>query len=593
MKKVSFILIILAIILGFVSCTPKDEVFKVVNYGGKIIAIAPIGIDLTAVNKGTEVTFKVLVPQGEKVTSFKVNSIETALPENNIIKLTINETTILDAKIEARVPKIIWDQGELDALSISSPENLNLNKIEWGTEVTVKIDKPSDKSITRFEVNNQDKIMALSANYEYTFNVIEDENIISLELSDPCVLTLANTNLSILEPEGLDLSHITKGTEVRIKATLEDNKAIEKLTLTTDEGPEDDSDIVYKYEEINDVYEIFVEKIFTVEEDCELNLTFHSEQKVLPAEYYEFDSYSQKVRLLKKSIDNSFTNMLIPNCVNVIKLEAFKEWNNLVSLEIPSSVTEIEKSAFHSCSLLENILMVNGLIKIEQYAFYNCNNLENITFPENLKNIFIGMDAFSKTKWLDYKFKENDGVATINNAIVACKSEKEGDFSIPNNITTICSNAFSSSNLTNIFIPDSVEFIGEKAFYSCQNITSITLSNNITEIEDKTFYNCYKLESIIIPDRVRYIGKLAFYKCESLNSIEIPNSVEEIDEFAFNNCSSLNSITIPESVLKIGRGVFLTCNDLHLIKCEASSKPYGWNNNWNVGNIPVDWYPWE
>ena len=80
----------------------------------------------------------------------------------------------------------------------------------------------------------------------------------------------------------------------------------------------------------------------------------------------------------------------------------------------------------------------------------------------------------------------------------------------------------------------------------------------------------------------------AFAGCTSLTSIVIPNSVTSIGEFAFERCSKLTSIYIPSSVTSIGSNAFLFCTSL-TIYCETSSKPSGWDSNWNYSNCPVVW----
>ena len=60
----------------------------------------------------------------------------------------------------------------------------------------------------------------------------------------------------------------------------------------------------------------------------------------------------------------------------------------------------------------------------------------------------------------------------------------------------------------------------------------------------------------------------------------IPESVTSIGKYAFRGCSSLTSIIIPEGVTSIGEYAFYNCSSL-TIYCEASSKPSGWDYDWN------------
>ncbi len=104
---------------------------------------------------------------------------------------------------------------------------------------------------------------------------------------------------------------------------------------------------------------------------------------------------------------------------------------------------------------------------------------------------------------------------------------------------------------------------GEPNF--CATLTSITIPNSINSIGEDAFYNCSSLTSIEIPNSVTSIGSMAFYGCSSLTSIEIPDSVTSIGEYAFNGCSGLT------------------------IYCEVASKPSGWTDYWDNYSRPVVW----
>ena len=92
----------------------------------------------------------------------------------------------------------------------------------------------------------------------------------------------------------------------------------------------------------------------------------------------------------------------------------------------------------------------------------------------------------------------------------------------------------------------------------------------------------------MIPNSVTSIGYHSFYGCSNLTSVTIPDSVTSIGDDAFYNCKSLTSVTIPDSVTSIGSYAFAYCDSL-MILCEATSKPSGWDSDWNYSNCPVVW----
>ena len=71
------------------------------------------------------------------------------------------------------------------------------------------------------------------------------------------------------------------------------------------------------------------------------------------------------------------------------------------------------------------------------------------------------------------------------------------------------------------------------------DLKSITISDGVKRI---IINNCSSLTSIIIPNSLTWIGYRAFEGCTSLKSITIPNSVTEIVDSAFADCNSLTTI---------------------------------------------------
>ena len=180
---------------------------------------------------------------------------------------------------------------------------------------------------------------------------------------------------------------------------------------------------------------------------------------------------------------------------------------------------------------------------------------------------------------------------------------------LPDSIEWIGKEAFSEcSSLTNITIPDSVTSIGYETFYRCSSLTNITIPDSVTWIEDRTFEHCSSLTSITIGDSVTSIGDYAFYCCSSLTSIVvsegnnvydsrnncnaiietstntlilgcnttvIPDGVTSIGYEAFCVCSSLTSITIPDSVMSIEERAFSGCSSLTSITIPDSVTSIG------------------
>lgn len=85
------------------------------------------------------------------------------------------------------------------------------------------------------------------------------------------------------------------------------------------------------------------------------------------------------------------------------------------------------------------------------------------------------------------------------------------------------------SEITTVFIPDSVTSISERAFFDCSNLREVRLSHNLAKIGQFAFGNCIKLKEIIIPETVETIESCAFRGCHGLSKLTIQGN-PSIDE---------------------------------------------------------------
>ena len=154
----------------------------------------------------------------------------------------------------------------------------------------------------------------------------------------------------------------------------------------------------------------------------------------------------------------------------------------------------------------------------------------------------------------------------------------KGIIKFDGDVTLIGENAFISTSLTSITIPNSVTSIGNYAFSGCQSLTSVTIGNRVTSIGYAAFDNCSSLTSVTIPDSVTSIGGSAFLGCRSLTSVTIGNSVTSIEKSTFQSCHSLTSVTIGYSVTLIGSSAFYYCTSLKEVYCKATTPPSGGGN---------------
>ena len=215
-------------------------------------------------------------------------------------------------------------------------------------------------------------------------------------------------------------------------------------------------------------------------------------------------------------------------------------------------VTEISIGAFQNCGGLRRITIPNSVSRIGNNAFSGCNNLN---FQEYDNGLYLGNSENPYYALIKAKSK-NITSCEINDK---CKVVADGAF-------------YECEYLTNIIIPNSVNFIGDLAFSGCKQITDITIPDSVEKIGYYTFSKCTNLKKVTMPKNLKKIDSFAFDKCCSLSTITIPNGVEKILVAAFSDCSSLNKITIPNGTKDISYSAFSGCTGLETVIIESANE---------------------
>ena len=286
------------------------------------------------------------------------------------------------------------------------------------------------------------------------------------------------------------------------------------------------------------------------------------------------------------SVRDDITSVVIENGVTTIGAEAFRDCYNLETVTLPNTITAVYEKAFNGCSSLKS----------------NDNSLFSITalYLGNEDNPFL---CLIKSKNDDWTITVHSDCKVIANQ--AFSSSYVSTITVPETVEYIGEGAFSSVNTvyytgsatgspwgatvvnpvedgdfvyadeehtilveykgsdTEIEIPSTVVAIGEGVF-SYRDITSVVFPDGLKKIGEDAFYYCKKLTSVELPESLTTIDDGAFAQCDALATAEIPSSVVYIGDNAFENCA-LTSVTIPSSVEYIGEEAFSSCDNLETI----------------------------
>ncbi|MBO4760081.1 MAG: leucine-rich repeat domain-containing protein, partial [Spirochaetaceae bacterium] len=230
---------------------------------------------------------------------------------------------------------------------------------------------------------------------------------------------------------------------------------------------------------------------------------------------------------------------------------------------------ELKKKRFKGLKL--DMSKSTGLENIENWSFSNCYCLNSVILPYGVKKIGKGAFAGDAFPSQIESITIPDTVQNIGDkAFFQCPRLKS--IIIPDSVKIIGNNAFDSCHgLESVIIPDNVEAIGKQVFFSCKNLKSIKLGSGVKSIGALAFDYCPNLCEFIIDEKnehIKFVDGILFNNDESSiiccifdkdrNSYVIPDGIESIEECAFHNCH-FRTITIPDSVKRIEACAFRHC----------------------------------
>ena len=322
------------------------------------------------------------------------------------------------------------------------------------------------------------------------------------------------------------------------------------------------------------------------------------------AEEYEYENFKytiineNEIEILGFVDSNMHTGVLeIPSEIDGMKVTtigeyAFQRCDLYKGVIFPDTITKINKGAFIECGINGKLIIPENVKKIENAAFtwnytltrVEINNSSGIaegafdsrvgivgeknsyaeTYALETGRIFIDISNVIYENGIGYKLDQENNIYKIvdyqdtENKVLEIP-EKYNDISV----TKIVDYAFSSSNLKEIIVPNSISELGIGIFSNMPDLEKVTLKlENLKIIPERTFYYSTNLGTIILPDTVEEIGREAF-KCvkgDGLKNFKLPPNIKIIEDQAFycfnQNKAKIPILEIPESIEKIGSYAF-------------------------------------
>lgn len=191
--------------------------------------------------------------------------------------------------------------------------------------------------------------------------------------------------------------------------------------------------------------------------------------------------------------------------------------------------------------------------------------------PKNLETI-DGV-CFEGTKTIE-RIEVEDGsmyFTILNDALVSYDLHtlvymppyySQDTYTINGQITKITIEAFSSTIIKEVIIPESVTTLGSHVFY-ISKVEKIVIPNSVTSIGQALFGYCSQLKDVTLSNKLKSLPDYTFIQCTSLRSITIPESVKSIGTYCFGSCKYL-SVVLPSNITNLAGGSFASCVNLSL-----------------------------
>lgn len=112
-------------------------------------------------------------------------------------------------------------------------------------------------------------------------------------------------------------------------------------------------------------------------------------------------------------------------------------------------------------------------------------------------------------------------------------------------VTAIADSGLENLFAEEIYLPDTIESIGDEGLQGCDSVTELVLPASLKSLGYQALAECDKLASITLPEGLETIDEAQFWR-DPIVSLTIPSTVEKIGESITLGCTELTDITVAD-----------------------------------------------
>lgn len=269
--------------------------------------------------------------------------------------------------------------------------------------------------------------------------------------------------------------------------------------------------------------------------------------------------YLERIRTIQQmdpNVRKSVSSIFIAEGVDNICPKAFADLENLMEVTcLAREVPAMGDSIFANSPIESSTLYVPAAC-VERYK---------ATAPWNAFGSIVGItDPFANKKCgndLTWSYNEKDSTLTISGTgkmqfdpiSPDCESAIAPWFGlrtgikhvvVEEGVRSIAAEAFASRfyAIESVSLPESLDSIGEQAFYACSHLKAIRIPHAVRTIPARAFQGCNELETLELPDSITTLGLRCFEGCKGITHLTLGEMVTDVEKFAFKECSALDSV---------------------------------------------------